>query len=59
MRRNLYLYNKKEDMVELRNITKENIDDVLKLSIAKHQEAFVSTTAESLAQAYVYKENVQ
>ena len=53
-----YVYDKEnEDMVELREITKENIDDVLKLSVAKHQENFVSTTAESLAQAYVYKEN--
>ena len=43
-------------MVEFRTITKENIDDVLKLRIAKHQETFVSTTAESLAQAYVYNE---
>lgn len=43
-------------MVELRTITKENIDDVLKLRVAKHQETFVSTTAESLSQAYVYKE---
>ena len=42
-------------MVELRTITKENKDDVLKLRVAKYQETFVSTTAESLEQAYVYK----
>lgn len=43
-------------MVELREITKDNLEDVLNLQIAKEQEAYVSSTAHSLAQAYVYKE---
>ncbi len=44
-------------MVELREITKDNLEDVLSLRIAEEQEAYVSSTAHSLAQAYVYKEN--
>ncbi len=43
-------------MVELREITKDNLEDVLSLRIAEEQEAYVSSTAHSLAQAYVYKE---
>lgn len=43
-------------MVELREITMENLDDVLKLKVAKGQESFVSTTAYSLAQAWVSRE---
>ncbi len=43
-------------MVELRIITKDNLEKVLNLSIAEHQQAFVSSTASSLAQAYVYHE---
>lgn len=43
-------------MVELREITKDNLEDVLNLNISKQQEAFVSSTAWSLAQAYVYHE---
>ena len=43
-------------MVTLREITKENLDEVLALEVLEHQEAFVSSTAASLAQAYVYKE---
>ena len=43
-------------MVELRTITKENIEDVLNLSVSEYQEWFVSSTACSLAQAYVYRE---
>lgn len=39
-------------MVELREITMENLDDVLKLKVTKGQESFVSTTAYSLAQAW-------
>ena len=41
-------------MVELREITKENYEDCLNLNIAESQKAFVSSTAHSLAQAWVY-----
>ena len=43
-------------MVKLIEITKDNLEDVLNLQIAEEQQAFVSSTAHSLAQAYVYKE---
>ena len=43
-------------MVELRTITKENLEEVLDLSVSEHQKSFVSSTAYSLAQAYVYHE---
>ena len=43
-------------MVELKEITKENIDEVLQLKVSETQEDFVSSAAYSLAQAYVYKE---
>ncbi len=43
-------------MVYLKEVTKENIDEVLELSVREDQKSFVSTTAESLAQAYAYKE---
>lgn len=43
-------------MVELREITRENLDAVLNLKVAEHQKTFVSTTADSLAQAYVYQD---
>ena len=41
-------------MIELCPITKENLEEVLSLSVFEHQESFVSSTASSLAQAYVY-----
>lgn len=43
-------------MVELREITKENIDEVLVLRVTENQEKYVSSAACSLAQAYVYRE---
>lgn len=43
-------------MVELRIITKENLEEVLNLSVYEYQESFVSSTAYSLAQSYVYHE---
>ena len=43
-------------MISLKPITKENLDEVLSLSVSEGQERFVSSIAESLAQAYVYKE---
>lgn len=43
-------------MVELRAVTKDNLEEVLNLSLLEHQKAFVSSTACALAQAYVYRE---
>lgn len=43
-------------MVELKAITKDNLNEVLRLDISEPQKAFVSSTALSLAQAYVYRE---
>ena len=42
-------------MVQLREITKDNLEDILDLQISEEQGKFVSSTAHSLAQAYVYK----
>ncbi len=42
-------------MVELRKITKENLDDVLNLKVSGIQKEFVSSNAHSLAQAWVYQ----
>lgn len=41
-------------MVRLASVTKENLDEVLALRVSESQRGYVSTTAESLAQAYVY-----
>ena len=43
--------------VHLVPVTKENIDEVLALQVREDQKSYVSSTAESLAQAYVYAEN--
>lgn len=43
-------------MVELREITKDNLEEVLALSISESQKDFVSSTSHSLAQAWVYKD---
>lgn len=43
-------------MVYLREIGKDNLNFVLNLKVAEKQDGFVSTTARSLAQAYVYKD---
>ncbi len=43
-------------MVQLKPVTKENLDAILSLKANESQTGFVSTTAESLAQAYVYAE---
>ncbi len=40
-------------MVDLRPVTKENLDDILELRVNEDQQSFVSPNAESLAQAYV------
>lgn len=44
-------------MIKLKEIKADNLEDVLKLKVSKNQENFVSTTAYSLAQAYVYRRN--
>jgi len=44
--------------VTLREITRETVDEVLKLTVAPHQEGrFVATNAKSMAQAHFYPEN--
>ena len=43
-------------MINLKLVTKENLDGVLALRVKETQEGFVSSNAESLAQAYVYSE---
>ena len=43
-------------MINLRTITKENIEDILNLSVSEEQKGFVSDNSESLAQAYVYSD---
>ena len=44
-------------MIELRPVDRNNIEDVLALKVHEYQKTFVSTVAESLAQAYVYHDN--
>lgn len=43
-------------MVKLREITKDNLEQVLALRTSEKQSNFVSSTAHSLAQAWVYKD---
>ena len=43
-------------MVQIKPVTQDNLDEVLSLKINDDQTGYVSTTAESLAQAYVYQE---
>lgn len=43
------------EMVTLRKIDQDNLEDVLRLSVLEHQRAFVSSPAHSLAQAWVYQ----
>ena len=45
-----------ENRIHIVPVTKENLDDILALRVREDQEGFVSSTAESLAQAYVYAE---
>lgn len=42
-------------MVELKEITAHNFDEVIMLKVATNQENFVSSVVHSLAQAWVYK----
>jgi len=41
-------------MIELREITADNFDEILDLRVAEHQKKYVSTVANSLAQAWLY-----
>ena len=41
-------------MVELREITRNNFDDCIKLKVSEAQKEFVATNIYSLAQAWVY-----
>jgi diamine N-acetyltransferase len=43
-------------MITLREVTKDNIDEVIALKVRDDQKTYVSSAAESLAQAYVYSE---
>ena len=42
-------------MVMLREITKENYEEILSLQVSKEQRRFVPTVTEALAQAWVYR----
>ncbi|SEM03734.1 diamine N-acetyltransferase [Butyrivibrio sp. ob235] len=44
-------------MIHLESVTRDNIEELIELSVREDQQSFVSTVAESLAQAYVYSEN--
>jgi RimJ/RimL family protein N-acetyltransferase len=43
-------------MIHLEPVTRDNIDELIGLTVRKDQESFVSSVAESLAQAYVYSD---
>ena len=43
-------------MITIKEITRDNIEDVLALRVDERQKTFVSTNGDSLAQAYVYPE---
>ena len=43
-------------MITLKEISRENIDEVLALKVDESQKSFVSTNGDSLAYAYVYSE---
>lgn len=41
-------------MITLKEITRDNINEVLELKVSENQTAYVSSNGDSLAQAYVY-----
>jgi diamine N-acetyltransferase len=43
-------------MLSLREITRDNLQDILRLSVLPHQQAFVASNAVSIAQAHFYPE---
>jgi diamine N-acetyltransferase len=46
----------KESRVELRKVTKENLREILNLSVLESQQRFVANNARSIAQAHFYEE---
>ena len=44
-------------MIHLEAVTRDNFEELIGLKVRQDQESFVSTVAESLAQAYVYPDN--
>ncbi len=44
-------------MIHIEPVTRDNIDELIGLSVREDQQSFVSTVADSLAQAYVYSED--
>jgi diamine N-acetyltransferase len=44
-------------MIHLEPVTRDNIDELIGLSVREDQQSFVSSVADSLAQAYVYSED--
>jgi diamine N-acetyltransferase len=46
----------KDSIVKLREVTRENLRDVLRLKVAPEQEHFVADNAVSIAQAHFYPE---
>jgi len=47
-----------DPLVRLESVTRSNVRDICALRVAPHQEIFVSSNAESLAEAYVVTEAV-
>ena len=45
------------DIIQLREITPDNFEDVLKLKVKNGQESYVSTTAYALAQALAFRDS--
>ena len=43
-------------MIELRDITPNNFFEILNLRVAEHQKNYVSSAADSLAQAWLYRD---
>ncbi len=43
-------------MVELREVTKENFEEIIRLSVAENQIPFVASNVYSLAQAGIYRD---
>lgn len=46
------------NQIRLKEVTKENIEDILQLQVKESQKSFVATTSKSLAYAYVSRDAV-
>lgn len=44
-------------MIHLEPVGRDNFEELISLRVGKDQESYVSTVAESIAQAYVYPDN--